>query len=87
MNFVLGPYRQVSVNIPDTIGIKVVGTVLSNGVGKQMTRDCPRCGGDGFVAGCVTPNPDGSVSPTRETCSRCDGEGTVRTADTTPPGF
>ena len=50
-------------------------------------RDCPRCNGDGFVSGCISPNPDGSVSPRKETCSKCDGDGKVKGGgNPRPPG-
>lgn len=52
-----------------------------------MTRECPRCNGSGIVSGCITPNPDGSVSPRTEECSECGGDGEVRSVDTTPVGF
>jgi len=42
------------------------------------TMRCPKCNGDGFVSGCVKPGPNGTMRPTKETCSRCDGDGEVK---------
>jgi len=50
----------------------------------MATKNCPTCGGDGFVAGCIKPDRNGTMRPTKETCGVCEGRGTVRVSNTRP---
>lgn len=43
-----------------------------------MSNRCPKCNGEGIVAGCIR-NVNGTMKPDTEDCPDCDGTGRVPT--------